>query len=115
MNDKQLIEKSKELDAEIVAMPRDKVFTKRTVVVGFLLIMGALGYLNWSVRDYAQSTNEAVTREIPRLESQIVERDETITDQNSVIQQSTDAIVLLIETLRLHGIEPPEIIIRPED
>lgn len=115
MSEKDLLAKSKQLDKDIVAMPRDKVFTKRTVVVGFVAVMLGIGAGMAQVRGYARDTNDAVKHEIPGLKEQIADRNETIDDQQSVIQQFTDALVVLFDILRQHGIEPPEIIIKPED
>lgn len=108
MTDKELIEQSRQLDADIVAMPRDKVFTKRTVVIGFFVVMSAIGYLILSVREIASSTNRAVRE-------QLEDKDETIADQESIIEQATDAIILLLDTLEQNGITPPRIVIEPED
>jgi len=106
------VAKSDELDKKILAISADKVFTKRTVVQGFvvviviLLAMSVGGFL--ALRSITSGTNKAVTRQIPGLERGIEERDD-------VINQATDAIVLLSQILIDNGITPPEIVIRPPE
>src|SRR5688572_4735936 len=106
--DVDIVERSDELDKRILAVPADSVFKKSTVVAGFIVLIVIMivgfGAAYLSLRDVTNSTNEAVRHEIPGLKKQIEDRDQTIEDQTSVIDQATDAILLLITTLQDNGI-----------
>ena len=105
--------RSDRLDRKILAIPEDRVFTKRTVIMGFAVITYLLIVLIVLVLRVTSSTNEAVTQEIPSLKDQVADREGTIATQEDLLRQSVDAIVMLQQTLRDKGIEPPEVIIRP--
>lgn len=109
------VTKSDQLDRKILAIPEDRVFTKRAVSAAFALVVWMLGVLIFLVLRVTSSTNDAVTHEIPGLKDQIADRDDTIAAQEDVITQSVDAILLLQQTLRDNGIDPPEIVIRPQE
>ena len=111
------VARSDALDREIIAIPRDRVFTKRTVVAAFLVVMVTLaagfGAVAMRLEDITSSTNDAVTQEIPGLKDQVADRDTTIATQEDLLRQAVDAIVLLQGDLRALGVEPREVIIRP--
>lgn len=110
------VARSDALDREIIAIPRDRVFTKRTVVAAFLVVMVTLaagfGAVAVRLEDITSSTNDAVTQEIPGLKDQVADRDQTIATQEDLLRQAVDAIVLLQGDLRALGVEPREVIIR---
>lgn len=108
---------SDEIDRRILAISEDRVFRKSTVVAGFLVLVLALtvgfGFAFSELRQVTTSTNRAVSVQVPGLEQQVKARDKTIAEQEDVIGQATDAIILLLDLLREHGIEAPPIRISP--
>lgn len=103
------------LNQRILAIPADRVFRRSTIVIGFVVIMLALGLVQYRIGAWASDTHDVVTAEVPHLEAQVADRDHTIAQQNDIISQATDAILLLQKTLRDHGITPPDIVIRPKE
>jgi uncharacterized iron-regulated membrane protein len=115
--DDDLIARADALDREILAIPADKVFTKRMVVTGFVVVMSILviGFtgMYFSLRHITASTNAAVTQEIPGLKDQIDDRDATIVDLEDVNRQAIDQVVRLATEMQQHGLDPGQIEIRP--
>lgn len=106
------VARSDALDRQILAIPADRVFTKKIVVIGFLVLMAPLLVTLGLVIGITLDTNRAVARQVAPLQARVAELEELTAAQDSIITQQTDAIVLLMDTLRQHGIEPPAIVIR---
>lgn len=106
------VARSDALDQQIIAVPRDQVFTKPVVVAAFLTLVTMLAagftFMYLSLRDITASTNDAVRRQVPALE-------QTIEDYEVVLDQALDAIAQLAGMLVDAGIDPPEIILRPPE
>jgi hypothetical protein len=110
-----IVARSDQLDQEILAIPKDRVFTKRVVVVGFCVLLAPLLVTLGLVIGITLDTNRAVARQVTPLQNRVLELEETNAAQESIIGQQTDAILLLIGTLKDNGITPPEIVIRAPD
>ena len=110
------------LDKQILAIPSDRVFLKRTIVVGFVILMVPVLTTLALVVGITADTNDAVKNQVNPLQSELattqernVELEGQVADLESVVTQQTDAILMLIRTLQQHGITPPEIVIQPPE
>lgn len=114
-----LATQSEALDDDIAVYRSGKVFSKRATIVMFLILIAiqTVGYAVTSqgLRHITTGTREAVTHEVPGLKKQIADRDKTIADQTSIVNQEVDWILKLQQQIRDMGGEPPEIVIRPPD
>lgn len=115
MDDKTqaVLDQDAALNKRIIALPEDKVFTKRAVVTIASPVIVLLLTLVFNVRSIASETksainqrNEVLAHENEKLELEIIE-------QEDLLRQAVDAVVLLQGVLRENGINPPEIVIRP--
>lgn len=113
-DDGDILERSYELDRQILAIPADRVFTKRTVVIGFLVLFASLLLLMALVLNVARLTKDAVEHEIPGLKAQIADRDETIDGANSAITQLTDALLASQQQVRDLGGTPADVVVRTD-
>lgn len=109
------LEANRALDQQILAIPKDKVFTKKAVVAGFLVLAFGIAMGIALQLSIAADTNEAVRHEIPGLKKQIEQRDEQISDLEDINTQAVDWVVALLDILAQHGIEAPQIRIEPKD
>lgn len=107
------VTRSDELDRRILAIPEDKVFTKRVVVIGFSILAAGMLVLGFLILRNTATTKTAVSQQIPGLKAQVADRDITIAQQQDVIGQQTDWILLLAQQVQDLGGTPPEIVIRP--
>lgn len=83
-------------------------------VIGYLILLGALLFNLYAIRDTTLSTNRTVKRDIPRLEARIAELDKTIEDQNYVLnEQAVPAIIDMAKILTANGIDPPQVLLSP--
>lgn len=80
----------------------------RFLLVGALLTLVAIALILGIVVRGLQSRNADLDADIDELEAEAEVNE-------SLVEQSTDAIVLLIGVLEENGINPPEIVIRPPD
>lgn len=104
-----LIEASRQLDTRLA---QARAFRWAGVAAGAVaailltvLVLDIRG-LGEDIEGVTTSTNEAVREENARLQAENAELED-------LLNQSTDAILLLIHTLQDNGITPPEIVIRP--
>lgn len=109
-----IVERSYALDRQILAIPEDRVFTKRTVVIGFVVIFVSLLLLMAMVLNVTRSTRDAVEHEIPGLKAQIADRDETIDGAQSAITQLTDALLASQQQVRDLGGTPADVVVRTD-
>lgn len=107
------VERSRELGRQLLAIPADRVFTKRSVVAGFVVVMAGFGVVLAVLLDFTADTRAAVHSEIPALQDQVADRDTTIATQGDLLRQATDAVVLLLDLLEANGIDAPPIRIEP--
>lgn len=117
-----LAQRGKEIQDRLIVVAERAVFYRGTVLAGFAIqvaiLVAILAGVALIVVDTNRSLNDQVVPlqdRILELEEQLVQQDEDASDQESIINQQTDAIVLLINTLQDNGINPPEIIIRPPE
>lgn len=109
--------RSSDLDERLEVVAKGSVLKTRTAFVFFLLLAALLAagfvamYL--SLRRITADTNEVVRDEVVVLERRNTELEDKVAVDEDLLEQATDAIVLLIETLQANGITPPEIVIRP--
>lgn len=114
-DDRDVVARSYELDRQILAIPEDRVFTKRTVVAGFVVIFACLVLLMAMVLNVTRSTNDAVEHEIPGLKAQIADRDQTIDGATSAITQLTDALLASQQQVRDLGGTPADVTVRTDE
>jgi len=107
------VSRSDQLDREILAIPADRVFTKRAVAAGFAVVTVLLLAILAGVVAITYDTNRAVDRQVAPLQERNAELEDTAAVQEDLLAQSTDAIVLLLGVLQQNGIDAPEIVIRP--
>lgn len=107
------VARSDQLDQEILAIPRDRVFTKRAVVAGFVVLLVPLLAVLTLVVGITHDTNRAVERQVLPLQKRNAELEKTNAQLEDVNGQAVDWIVKLSQLLKEHGVEPPEIVIRP--
>lgn len=110
-----ILERSKELDRQILAIPAEKVFTKKAVTIFGTTIVVLQLVLMAMVLNVTRSTNQAVRDEIPSLKRTIERQDVTIVEQQEVLTEAVDWIIKLQDQIRLLGGTPPEIVLRPGD
>lgn len=126
------VKQSDLLDQRILAIPADKVFTKRTIVVAFLILWGTsvIGFgvasehdrrVIESVRDLSRDTNERVAvgeqllrDALARNDAEITELEQQVDGLSSALTQTVDHILVLNEMLTDAGITPPEFTVRTD-
>lgn len=112
--------RSDELDEKIVALPavsykHEKI---RTALITAILVFVIIASINQFIvlRSITESTNLAVTSQIPGLQQQLKSRDETISDYKYVLEkQAIPAIIKLSEQVKSLGGEPGEVILTAPD
>lgn len=107
------VERSRDLGRQLLAIPADRVFTKRAVVAGFAVVMAAFGVVLAVLLDFTSDTRNAVESEIPALQDQVDDRNADLAETEDLLRQATDAIVLLLDLLDANGIDAPPIRIEP--
>lgn len=100
---------------EIAASLRRSASLVRIIVGGFAVMGVLLVAILIGVILITADTNRAVERQVVPLQHRVADLEEQVAVQEDLLEQSTDAIVLLIGELRAAGITPPEIVIRPPD
>lgn len=108
-----VLRKDEELTQRIVAIPRDKVFTKRNVVLVLSIVAIMMSAFLWEVHNITSDTNEAVKRENAALLRENESLEAEVAAYEDVIGQAIDAILVLSDQVRSLGGTPPEIVLRP--
>lgn len=79
-----------------------------------LLLVFIASFISVAINyENVHTTNKVVTSQIPGLQSQIQQRDKTISDQHYELNEAIAAIKALAAKLQTHGINPGEITINP--
>jgi hypothetical protein len=108
-----------------MARQLERISNRGTLLVAILMVtaLAALvgvvgdGVLIWGVipanHRTTLNTNAIVRAQIPGLQSQIAQRDKTISDQQYELNEAVAAIKQLAGILEAHHIQPPEVTINP--
>lgn len=106
------VDRSDHLDRQLAVVKASSVLSTRTALRLFLVLAVLLLAILGGVVGITLNTNGAV-KDRAVLERRNTELEDKVAVDEDLLEQATDAIVLLIETLQANGISPPEVIIRP--
>ena len=110
---KDVVQRDEEFNQKIVALPQDKFFTKRNVV----LVLSAMAIMMLAflveVRNITSNTNDAVKNENAALLRENTRLEAEINAYEDVVGQAVDAILVLSDQIRELGGTPPEMVLRP--
>lgn len=114
MEPDDIVARSEALDEQLAVVKASSVLSTRTALKFFGVLAALLIAILAGVVGITLNTNAAV-KDRAVLERRNAELEKKVAVDEDLLNQSTDAIVLLIQTLRDHGITAPEIVIRPKD
>lgn len=82
-------------------------------IISFTIQFIVLSTLSSNTKDSTDTTKKVLTSQIPGLQKQIKDRDQTITDQQYELAQAVDAIKKLAGQVQSLGGDPGQITINP--
>ncbi len=117
-------DKQREVEGKIIAVSAEYIEKMRRqnivlwvlivfAVISFTLQFAVLVRLSSDTKKLGESNNRILSSQIAALEKDLKDRDKTIADQNSVIDQSVAAILRLAKQVKDLGGDPGEITIKP--
>jgi hypothetical protein len=106
-----------QISEPLVVVPAALVKTWRRIAIGGLLLVGLVAAAFTAqfivLADLASTNKRVLTSQIPGLEQQVRSRDQTIADQQAVIEQAVAAIQKLARQVTDLGGDPGEIVLKP--
>lgn len=109
------VERSDELDRQILAIPADRVFTKRTVIAGFVILCSLLAAILGGIVAITTDTNQAVERQVAPLQGRNADLEEANEDLEATLDIAVDEVIRLATLVQELGGDPGQIRIEPPD
>lgn len=107
------VARSDALEREILAIPADRVFTKRVIAGAFVVLLVPTLVTLGIVARTTIDTNAAVRDQVEVLQRRNTELEQTNAELEDVNQQAVDHVVRLAEQVQSLGGDPGTIEIRP--
>lgn len=104
--------RSDRLDSHLMVVSKQRYYG----VPIALAIIVALCLTSWvMLLRLTDATHRAVTVQVPGLQAQIQSRDQTISDQQAVLNQAVAAITKLARQVKSLGGDPGEVVLKPPE